>query len=141
MKTSPALAFEHAMRQRGYSLDELAFCIVSRSAEEITFDETHPDFPRRPRQPIVLSSGPGTELKALLASFGIHASPTCQCNKMATQMDSWGPEESLKHIEQIVDVMQETAKARKLPFLRPVGRKLVRIACARARRKSAQTGH
>lgn len=89
----------------------------------------------------VVASGPGAELKALLASFGITASPTCQCNKMATQMDSWGPEESLKHIEQIVDVMQETAQARGLPFLRAAGRKLVRISCSRARRKSQRNGH
>lgn len=84
--------------------------------------------------------GPGTELKALLSAFGITASPTCKCNSTARQMDSWGPDESLKHIEQIVDVMQETAKARKLPFLRMAGRKLVRMACNRARKKSAQTG-
>lgn len=88
-----------------------------------------------------VASGPGAELKAILAAFSIHASPTCQCNKMATQMDAWGPAESLKHIEQIVDVMQETAKGRGLPFLRAAGRKLVRIACARARRKSRNTGH
>lgn len=86
------------------------------------------------------SSGPGTELKALLASFGIKATSGCKCNSMARQMDSWGPDESLKHIEEIVDVMQETAKSRKLPFLRLAGRKLVRVACNRARKKSAQTG-
>lgn len=84
--------------------------------------------------------GPGTELKALLASLGIKASPTCKCNKMATQMDSWGPEESLRHIEEIVDVMQQTAADRGLPFLRAIGRKLVRVACGRARRKSVQSG-
>jgi hypothetical protein len=88
-----------------------------------------------------LAAKPGTELKALLASFGITASPTCPCNEMAAQMDAWGADESLKNIEQIVDVMQKTAAGRRLPFLRAVGRKLVRIACARARRKSAQTGH
>lgn len=90
----------------------------------------------RPRE----CSGPGTELKALLASFGIKASSTCQCNKMAQQMDVWGPDESLAHMEQIVDVMQKTAKARKLPFLRLIGRRLVRIACGRARKKKPPAG-
>lgn len=89
----------------------------------------------------VAAFGPGAELKALLASFGITASPTCSCNKMAAQMDSWGPEESLAHIEQIVDVMQEEAKARGLPFLRAVGRKLVQIACRRARKGLPPNGH
>lgn len=84
--------------------------------------------------------GPGAELKALLASFGIKASPTCKCNKMAAQMDAWGPGESLRHLEEIVDVMQQTAQDRGLPFLRAIGRKLVRIACGRARRKSGQSG-
>jgi hypothetical protein len=79
-------------------------------------------------------SGPGTELKALLATIGIVASPTCKCNKMARQMDEWG-QESLHHIEEIVDVMEETAKKRKLPFLRTAGRTLVRIACWKAKRK------
>jgi hypothetical protein len=79
-------------------------------------------------------SGPGTELKALLATIGIVASPTCKCNKMAKKMDEWG-QESLNHIEEIVDVMEETAKKRKLPFLRTAGRTLVRIACWKAKRK------
>jgi hypothetical protein len=78
--------------------------------------------------------GPGTELKALLATIGIVASPTCSCNKMAKKMDEWG-QESLNHIEEIVDVMEETAKKRKLPFLRTAGRTLVRIACWKAKRK------
>lgn len=81
------------------------------------------------------TSGPGTELKALLATIGIHSSPTCKCKKMAKQMDAWGPVESLKHIEEIVDVMEETAKKRNLPFLRTAGRALVRIACWKAKRK------
>jgi hypothetical protein len=79
-------------------------------------------------------SGPGTELKKLLATIGIHATPTCSCNKMAKQMDAWGWEESLKHIDEIVTVMEETAKKRKLPFVRTAGKTLVRIACWKAKR-------
>jgi hypothetical protein len=79
-------------------------------------------------------SGPGTELKKLLATIGIHATPTCSCNKMAKQMDAWGPVESLNHIEEIVDVMEQTAKKRKLPFVRTAGKTLVRIACWKAKR-------
>jgi hypothetical protein len=95
-----------------------------------------------PRQVVVAresapTSGPGTELKALLATLGIVASPTCKCNKMAKKMDEWG-QESLHHIEEIVDVMEETAKARKLPFLRAGARQLVRLACWKARRKAAR---
>ena len=84
--------------------------------------------------------GPGKELKALLKTIGITAAPTCGCNKMARQMDAWGPDESLAHMEEIVDVMEETARARKLPFLRAGARQLVRLACWKARRKARQ-GH
>lgn len=78
-------------------------------------------------------AGPGTELKALLAKFGIHASPTCGCNKMAEKMNEWGPDESLNHIEEIVDVMEETANKRGLPFLRSAARLLVRRAISKSR--------
>lgn len=78
--------------------------------------------------------GPGTELKKLLASIGIHATPTCKCNTMARKMNEWGPEESMKHIEEIVDVMEETAKKRGLPFIRLAGKAMVRLACWRARK-------
>lgn len=78
-------------------------------------------------------TGPGTELKALLAKFGIHASPTCGCNAMAKKMDAWGPDESLNHLEEIVDVMEETATKRGLPFLRTAARLLVRRAISKSR--------
>jgi hypothetical protein len=122
--------------QRGYTLGEARPCIVSQDGDNITVDETHPAYPReaKPRVAEQEASGPGTELKALLAGIGIVASPTCSCNKMARQMDEWG-QESLNHIEEIVDVMEATAKKRKLPFLRTAGRTLVRIACWKAKRK------
>lgn len=84
------------------------------------------DLPSHFQTPV--QRGPGAELKKLLAKFGIHASPTCGCNKMAVQMNAWGPDECLNHIEEIVDVMEAEAKKRKLPFLRAAGRILVRKA-------------
>lgn len=91
-------------------------------------------FPAHTSNTLKVTSGPGTELKALLAKIGIHASPTCGCNKMARKMDEWG-QESLNHIEEIVDVMEATARKRKLPFLRTAGRILVRQACRISRKK------
>jgi hypothetical protein len=138
-------------RERGYTFDEVRLCIVSEDGDQITVDETHPAYPREPKpgfakpknqpaKPDSPTSGPGTELKALLATIGIVASPTCKCNAMARRMDQWGPDESLAHMEEIVDVMEETAKARKLPFLRAGARQMVRLACWKARRKARQ-GH
>ena len=85
----------------------------------------------RPRPP----DGPGRCLELLLKSIGITASPTCKCRKMARQMDAWGPDGCLEHMDQILDVMQAEAKRRKLPFLRLAGRTLVKIAVRRARKK------
>ena len=78
-------------------------------------------------------NGPGSQLKALLAKFGIHSSPTCKCNSMARKMDAWGPDESLNHLEEIVDVMEETAQKRGLPFIRTAARLLVRRAISKSR--------
>lgn len=83
--------------------------------------------------PQALAIGPGTELKSLLATFGIHATPNCKCNKMAKKMNAWGPDGCLEHMEEIVDVMQEEAGKRGLPFLRSLGRLLVKKAIRRAR--------
>lgn len=119
-------------KQRDYLLEEVMPCVIAQDGDMWTIDTEHPAYPMVPRE----SSGPGTELKKLLESIGIKASPTCKCNKTAKKMDKWGPEESLLHIEEIVDVMEATAKTRKLPFIRAVGRKLVQLACWRARRKA-----
>ena len=54
---------------------------------------------------------------------------------MARQMDAWGPDGCLKHMDKILDVMQAEAKRRNLPFFRLAGRTLVKIAVRRARKK------
>lgn len=87
------------------------------------------------KSPQLMAQGPGTELKALLAKFGIQSSPTCQCNAMAVKMNVWGPDECLSHLEEIVDVMESEAGKRKLPFLRAAGRLLVKKAIANARKR------
>lgn len=102
----------------------------------ITFTRCPPD----DVAPLALSAGAGDELKALLATFGIKAGPKCKCNEMARKMNAWGPSGSLDHIEEIVDAMEKAAKARRLPFLRAAGRKLVQIACRRAARKLGDRG-
>jgi hypothetical protein len=137
MITCPKSYLEARCRERGYTLDEVRGCIVSEDGASVTVDIEHPTYPHFPKAVTAsaVSGGPGTELKALLATIGIHASPTCGCNKMATQMDQWG-EASLDHMEEIVDVMEQTAKDRSLPFLRIVGRKLVKMAVRRWQKKA-----
>lgn len=51
-------------RVRGYTLDEVAACIVSRDGDNVTLDETHPAYPR-PRK------GLGDHVADGLAAVGI----------------------------------------------------------------------
>jgi hypothetical protein len=140
MKLVSLAKLHAAVRRPGY-ID--AVMAVAEPVSETHIRVADEDFARLRQEyalPAREAPGPGTELKALLAAIGIVASPTCKCNKMARQMDQWGPDESLAHVEEIVDVMEETAKARKLPFLRAGARQIVRLACWKARRKARQ-GH
>lgn len=127
---------EQRCRERGYSWAECRPCVVSQNGDEITVDTDHPAYPRAPKAGPA-ESGPGTELKALLAKFGIHASPTCGCNAMAKKMNQWG-EASLDHIDEIMDVMQEQAKVRGLPFIRAVGAQLVKAAVRRWKKANSK---
>lgn len=82
------------------------------------------------------ASGPGTELKKLLARIGITASPTCPCNERARQMDSWGPEECLKRLNEISGWLAEEASKRKLPYIPAMGKALIRRAVSIAKHKA-----
>ena len=139
MKTISLAKLHAAHRKPGYI--EAVMAVAERASDthirlsDEDFDRLRSEYalPVKAAKPTP-ASGPGTELKKLLATIGIYASPTCKCNKMAKQMDAWGWEESLKHIEEIVDVMEQTARKRKLPFVRTAGKTLVRIACWKAKR-------
>lgn len=126
---------EQRCQERGYTWEEVLPCVVSQDGDEITVDIDHPSYPSAAR--VVPTDGPGSALKALLAKIGITASPTCQCNSMAMKMNQWGAE-SLDHIEEIVDVMEHSAKDRGLPFLRTVGRQLVKLAVRRWKKANSQ---
>jgi hypothetical protein len=124
---------EARSRQRGYTLDEVRACIVSQDGDQIIVDENHPAYPKHNKNKMIhpVAEGPGTELKILLSKLGIHASPTCKCNGMAKKMNQMEAQYKgwcLEHIDEIVDVMQETAQKRGLPFIRSAGKILVKKA-------------
>lgn len=79
------------------------------------------------------AAGPGTELKKLLAAFGIVASPTCGCNAMAAKMDAAGPDGSEAMLPEILAVMRTEAEKRGLPFIEAAARLLVKKAIRTAR--------
>ena len=124
-------------QERGYSLAEVMPCVVDRSGDLWTIDTESEFYPLNPR-PGRSSSGPGTELKALLAGFPFYitSSPTCSCNARARQMDEWGPDECERQMDVILGWMKEQATARKLPFIRPVVKFMVQRAIALSRKRS-----
>jgi hypothetical protein len=79
--------------------------------------------------------GPGTELKRLLARFGIHPTPGCNCDARAEIMDSEGPDWCAENLDIIVGWMREEAERRKLFFSKRAAGVLVKTAIRRARKK------
>jgi hypothetical protein len=125
--------------ERGYTLDEVLPCVVSQDGDEWTVDVDHPAYPRLsrlPEPPATPASGPGTELKKLLARVGIVATSSCPCNARAAEMDRQGVEWCEGNIDTIVGWLREQADSRGLPFVELVGRMLVRRAIANARRNA-----
>jgi len=96
--------------------------------------------PEEPEAPPAPTSGPGTELKKILARVGIVATPDCSCNAYAILMNANGCEWVEANLDTVVGWLREQATARGLPFLDMAGRVLVRRAGANARRAAMQSG-
>ena len=88
----------------------------------------------------VPTSGPGTELKKILARVGIVATDSCPCNARAAEMDRNGCDWVEANISTVVGWLREQATARGLPFLDAAGRALVRVAVRNARRAATLSG-
>jgi hypothetical protein len=127
---------EARCRERGYTLDEVRPCIVSQDGETITVDPDHPAYPKTPK-PAPTGCLAGTELKALLKTIGIVASPTCSCNARAKVMDERGCQWVLDNEDEVVVWLRQEAQKRGLPFVDLAGRQLIRLAVKRARKKEA----
>jgi hypothetical protein len=127
---------EQRCRERGWTLDEVMPCVVSQDGDSLSVDTGHPAYPReaKPGWTPPERSGPGTEMKKLLAGVGIVASENCPCEQHARQMDDWGPDECSRRVDEIVGWLRDEAKNRGLPFLGTAGRMLVRLAIRNARR-------
>jgi hypothetical protein len=86
-------------------------------------------------------TGPGAEVKAILAKFGIVASATCSCNARAAQMDAWGMGGCLKRIPEITGWLREEAEKRGLWFCAPAGVALILLAISLAALKRLWQGN
>ncbi len=78
--------------------------------------------------------GPGTELKKMLARFGIRPTKSCKCNARAAMMDHKGPDWCERNLEKIVGWLKEESDRRKLPFVKSLGRMLIRRAIKKSRK-------
>ncbi len=83
------------------------------------------------------TTGPGTELKNMLAAWGIHAKKGggCKCRDWEIKMNRWGSD-CWQHMDAIVDHLQAEAKKRNLPFVRKAGEMLVKRAINRFEKES-----
>lgn len=122
------------------------FAAVERGDAKVvsSVDVDAPPYTREPKPwsatpqaasvPAPPTSGPGTELKKLLATIRITATPDCSCNARARTMDERGCDWCEEHIDEIVGWLREEAGRRKLPFVDAAGRMLVRRAIRNARK-------
>lgn len=71
------------------------WAVIDHSKEQYGLTVLSRNLDDRPEQPVEgfnVPHGPGTELKKILHSLGIHPAPNCGCNSRAAQMDIWGIE-------------------------------------------------
>lgn len=80
--------------------------------------------------------GAGTQLKKLLARFGIKPTPNCKCASKASMMDFKGVDWCEENVELITEWLKEEATSRGMPFLAMPARMLIRRAIANARKES-----
>jgi len=146
MTTCHRSYLEERCVERGYTLEEVMSCVVSQDGDQWTIDTEHAAYPRhakpgfeppQPEPPAPPPHGPGTELKKLLATVGIAATPNCSCNARAAEMDRQGADWCEENIETIVGWLREEAEKRGLPFLDIAGRLLVKRAIRNARKAAA----
>lgn len=90
-----------------------------------------PDNSEPPIQVNISRGGVGTELEKLLGWF-VQPTRDCGCSEKAKTLDSWGPAICAQRIDQILDMLQDSAAKLELPFLRSVARPIVKLAIRNA---------
>lgn len=113
--------------ERGWTMEEVMPCVVSKNGDIWLIDVSHPNYPKYHKTGKV-----GTELKKLLSKIGIHAKPNCSCNSRAAYMDQQGIEWCKSNIDTIIGWLKEEASKRKLPFIEYVAKLLVKRAITNA---------
>lgn len=64
------------------------------------------------RQTFLVTQGPGTKLKEVLAQLGQIGPPGCKCDQMAAKMNYWGPDScNGEHRQEILTHLNEAYKS------------------------------
>lgn len=100
------------VRSPATGFDAASVCI-NRSGSPCIFADHEPVTEeqlaaRRARQTPPPANGPGTEMKAMLASMGINPE-SCQCERRAAQMNRWGVAGCREHRLEIAAWLREAA--------------------------------
>jgi hypothetical protein len=98
---------------------------------------TREDLQLTPRATALSRGGAGSQLKKMLAWFGMKPSKGCRCERRASHMDRMGCDWCEQNAKTIVGWLQEEHTRQKilLPFVPMAAEQLVRLAIRRARKE------
>ncbi len=87
---------------------------------------------------IVATGGAGTELKNLIAKFGLKPGLNCKCGQHIREMDQNGVEWCEQNISTVTEWLREEAQRAKLPFTEIGAKLLIKRAISNARKKQKE---
>lgn len=79
-------------------------------------------------------NGPGTILASMIKKFGIHMTPNCNCMAHALSMNKEGPDWCEANIDKILFWLKEESKNRKIPFMEPIVKMIVKQAIDKSKK-------
>ncbi len=87
-------------------------------------------------QPMIITTGgTGTELKNLIAKFGLKPGLNCKCGQHIREMDAKGVEWCEENIKIITEWLREEAQRANLPFTEIGAKLLIKRAISNAKKK------
>jgi hypothetical protein len=102
--------------------------VYHRAGDRVDLSHMHAVEQRPPQPP---PHGPGTELRKILGR--------CNCG-YAWQLDEWGPDGCLEHIDQIIQWMQRDSEKQSSAISEEAARRMVLLAIERAKAADAVDG-
>ncbi len=100
-----------------------------------TLDEALDKIGLRGKASVVASGGAGTELKNLIAKFGLKPGLNCKCGQHIREMDTKGVEWCAENIDTITEWLREEAQRARLPFTEIGAKLLIKRAISNAKKK------